>query len=440
MRLLGLDLGSSFLKAAVLDLETGEIGSLVRRPFPDPLPNRPAGWLEYDPTAIAGFCRELLEEAARTAGAVSGVLLTGQMAGVVLVDAQGNFVSPYYSWRDQRTVLTREPDGRSFHDARAADLSSQTFAEIGQELKPGSTLLLLSWLRAHNQLPSGEWFPVDLGDAIIANLCGAAPRFEITQAVGGYNLQLGSWHEELLRAWNIADLPRASLTPVESPAGEITLGSRRVPVYPCVGDHQCALFGAELQPGELSLNVSTGSQVSQLTTTVTLGPYQTRPYFGGQFLNTLTHLPAGRALAVWIKLLTELANEAGLTIPDPWGAAQRAAEVAPDTDLATQLTFFSGPLGEMGNLTHIREETLNVGTLFRASYRNMADNYAQCGERLCPQKNWTQLVFSGGLLQHNPLLQRFILERMPAPHRVCTQAEDTLWGLLMLARKISSTA
>lgn len=436
MRTLGIDLGSSFLKAAVLDLAAGTIEHIVRQPFPEPLPGRPPGWLDYDVATVVQRCRELCAELVSRAPDVAGILITSQMGGVVLVDPHGHSVSPYYSWRDQRTVLTQTPSGATFYDAALENMGPQVFTETGREVKPGSTLLLLSWLQAHGKLPPGNWTPTNLGDAVVAGLCGTSASMEVTQAMGAINLHTGDWHAELWDRWNLTGILPSPIVSYRAVQGTCRIGDIDLPVYPAVGDHQCALYGAELAPGELSLNVSTGSQVSQVTSTVQPGNYQTRPYFDGQWLNTITHLPAGRALAVWIKLLTELATSAGLEIPDPWGAAQRAAECAPDTDLSTQLTFFSGPLGDVGHLSQIREENLSVGTLFRASLRNMAQNYAACATRLCPAQDWTQLVFSGGLIQHNVLLQQFVREQIPGSHRVCTQAEDTLWGLLKLGRSL----
>ena len=86
-----------------------------------------------------------------------------------------------------------------------------------------------------------------------------------------------------------------------------------------MGDHQAALAGAFLGERELSLNISTGSQASLFTPTWQPGNYQTRPFFDGRFLNTITHIPAGRALNVLFKLLTELAEAQRLAcvIPGP---------------------------------------------------------------------------------------------------------------------------
>jgi hypothetical protein len=190
-----------------------------------------------------------------------------------------------------------------------------------------------------------------------------------------------------------------------------------------------------LQPGELSINVSTGSQVSQLTDRLTPGDYQTRPWFGGKFLNVITHIPAGRSLQVLMDLLTELPRAAGIDLADPWERVQSAAEAVADSGLAVDLAFFSGPMGNEGSVTHITTENLTAGRLFRAAFHNMARNYNICAARICPARDWTNVVFSGGLVQKNPLLREMILlELGTASHRIAAATEDTLTGLMVLGQ------
>lgn len=67
-----------------------------------------------------------------------------------------------------------------------------------------------------------------------------------------------------------------------------------------IADQQAALLGAGLEPGWVSVNLATGCQVSVLSDEFSTS-VQTRPYFGGRFLHTVTHLPAGRLLAAALR-------------------------------------------------------------------------------------------------------------------------------------------
>ena len=52
MRCLGLDIGSSSIKGAVLDLETSRVSNIVRESFPDPVAGMPSGFHEVSPEEI----------------------------------------------------------------------------------------------------------------------------------------------------------------------------------------------------------------------------------------------------------------------------------------------------------------------------------------------------------------------------------------------------
>jgi hypothetical protein len=208
------------------------------------------------------------------------------------------------------------------------------------------------------------------------------------------------------------------------------VATRKVPCFPSIGDQQCALLGAALAPGELSLNIATGSQVSLLRPALTFGDYQVRPFFDGGWLNTITHIPAGRALELLVALLCELAESQGVQAPDPWGAIARAVDATPETDLTIDLAFFASALGDRGAIGNIHERNLSAGHLFRAAFERMADTYATCARRLAPDGDWQQLVFSGGLAQNLTALRESIVRRFSARHRVCITPEDTLQGLL----------
>jgi hypothetical protein len=104
------------------------------------------------------------------------------------------------------------------------------------------------------------------------------------------------------------------------------------------------------------------------------------------------------------------------------------------------LNFFPGPDGSCGRIDKIRGENLRIGHLFRAAFRGMADNYYRCALRLCPEKNWNNLVLSGGLARKIQALREEIQKRFVTDYRLTPEAEDSLFGLLILASVFSGRA
>lgn len=431
MQVLAVDIGSSTIKGAVINALSGAVGQIARVAFPAPVSGLSSGHFEVEPAAIVAAVRLVIDELLANSPDAEAILFCGQMGGVILVDETRRPLTNYLSWRDQRT-LAAHPSGGSYLDAIHRRWTAGEFRELGSELKPGSATSLLFWLAENEQLPQSTT-PLTLGDFVVTQLAGAAPHSEPTQAIGTLNLLRADWHLAAFAKLGIGDLKWPALVECHLPVGSIRCGNREVPCHPVVGDQQAALRGVELADGELSLNISTGSQVSLLTRALALGDYQTRRYFGGHFLNTITHLPAGRSLNVLVDLLTELATAQGVRVTDPWEYIARAAGEASDSELAVDLAFFAGPLGERGRIDRITLENLTVGNLFRAAFRHMTENCWTCAQRLSPNRDWTRTVLSGGLTQKIPVLRQFLGKRF-GECREFAEGEDVLLGLAGLWR------
>ncbi len=431
---LGLDVGSSSVKGAVLDLPTGEVRSIVRQPFPPPLSGLPAGYFEVDPRqileAVNGVIANLLNEAPQA----EALFFSGQMGGVILVDQAGAALTNYLSWRDQRTLQPHSADGTTLDVLRAIWRSNE-LAAVGNELQPGSASSLLFWLAQDHQLPD-QALPATVADYVIGQLCQSPPQMDPTQAIGLLDLHSGTWHLPAFDALGLSKVRWPQLADYRTPMGYLPFNGRKIPCHASFGDQQCALKGVGLTREELSLNISTGSQVSQRTARFLPGPYQTRRFFDGDYLNTITHLPAGRSLNVLFDLLTELARAEGITLAKPWETIARSAAAADGGGLGMNLAFFSGPLGSAGCVEGITTENLTVGNVFHAAFRNMADNYLLCADRLSPNRAERSLAISGGLTRSIPILRQLIQDRFAVPLRESTEAEETLLGLLEIGRTV----
>jgi sugar (pentulose or hexulose) kinase len=331
---------------------------------------------------------------------------------------------------------------RSYFEELTRRLSAEERRLLGNESRPGLPLVFLYWFLKNQALPPEPFALATLPACVVSGLCRCSPKTDLTHAYacGALNVETQAWHCGVLEKLGLPKLTWPEIVPQGAVVGEFRSGGRRLPVHAPVGDYQCSQVGAFLQENELSLNISTGSAVVQLSPTLTFGDFQTRPYFDGQWLKTITHLPAGRALNALVKLLSELALAEGFKLADPWDYALREAERVRQTDLRVDPAFYFTALGDHGALANVREENLTVGHLFRAAFTGMADNYARCAARLAPARDWSRLVFSGGLALKVRLLRDLICERLGRRHRLAAAEEDTLLGLLVLAQAFSGRA
>lgn len=437
--ILGIDLGTTFLKGAVLDLDRPGLRQVRRLPFPAPLAGLPPMRCELDPAAVLAAARRLIAELLDDAPDATGLLLSSQMHCVVFLDAAGRPVSNVLTWKDQRGLEEHPRQPGRFLDVLRRSISDAELQATGRELRVGVPIVTLPWLQAHGALPEGSC-PTALPDFVLASLCATAPTTDPSNAAayGLYNLDAGDWHWPLIDRLGLSGLRWPPVRRFGAVVGTAAVNGRRLTCWTAIGDQQGALVGAGLEEGELSLNVSTGSQVSLLSGARPAGDFQVRPYPDDLWLSTIVQVPAGRALAALVGLLTEIGGARG----DPWDAIARAVADVPTTDLQVDLAFHGGAFGDSGAISHIGEHNLSVGHLFTAAFRNMAANYARCARTLAPAHDWQRLVFSGGLVHRFPTLREAILDALaPVPaYRLCATAEDTLLGLLTLAVAYSGRA
>ena len=96
--LVGLDVGTTGVKALAVGPD-GAVLARAERPYPLSMPH--PGWAEQDPEDW----RRAAEEALAALGVddIAGIGLTGQMHGLVALDAGERVVRPAMLWNDQRT-------------------------------------------------------------------------------------------------------------------------------------------------------------------------------------------------------------------------------------------------------------------------------------------------------------------------------------------------
>jgi sugar (pentulose or hexulose) kinase len=441
---IGIDLGTTFLKGAVIDLDEMRPGHIERIPFPPFIAGLPVSHREVDPDAIVNAVRDLVRRLLPHAPGCAGLVMCTQMHGLVLTDEQGAPLSNAITWQDQRTEEAHPSGGGSYYEVMSRLISPADRLELGNDLWASRPLSFLYWLNEHHALPEHKGVtPASLPDFVLANLCHTRPGVEPTNAAayGALNVRTGNWHHELIERLSLGYLQWPHIRQMGAVVGIYEVDGVKLSCYTPIGDHQCAVLGTLLHPDELSINVSTGSQVGMLSRQPeTSLDYQTRPYFEGSFLKAVIHIPAGRALNALIRLLSELAESQGMRIPDPWSYIAQVTSVLEKTDLHVDLSFFPSSCGAVGAITNAREDTLDVANIFMGAFQNMAENYMACARRIWPAEAWRQIVFSGGLVQKLDPLKRVILGQFDCPYRFPHTTEDTLMGLTILAQHFSGRA
>lgn len=106
---IGYDLGSSFIKASLVNAETGECVAQSKYPEEEmEMITHEAGWAEQDPNIwwnhICTLTQQLLASSKVDKTAIYGLGISYQMHGLVVVDSDGNALRPSIIWCDSRAV------------------------------------------------------------------------------------------------------------------------------------------------------------------------------------------------------------------------------------------------------------------------------------------------------------------------------------------------
>ena len=97
MKIIALDIGSSFLKSAVLDTEANTLGHKTRTPTPARLANEDAACFELDADLLYQGVIGLVDDQIEKEPEVKGILFSTQMHGFVLTRGE-TAITPYVSW------------------------------------------------------------------------------------------------------------------------------------------------------------------------------------------------------------------------------------------------------------------------------------------------------------------------------------------------------
>ena len=263
--LIGLDIGTTSAKTVLIDTR----GRVVFKTAPAYAFRTPKPlWAESDPAdwwaATVAALRELFAKSGVAPGEIAGIGLTGQMHGLVLLDAQGEVLRPCIMWNDQRTAKECATLTKKVGRAQVLHLT-------GNPVLPGFTAPKILWVAKNEPqvyrrvakvlLPkdyiryklSGEFF-TDVSDASGTSLLDVAKR---------------RWSDEMLRAckvprsWlaEVTESPVAS-TKVSAIAAKLTGLRAGTPIIAGAGDQAAGAVGCGIvKPGIVSCTLGTSGVV-----------------------------------------------------------------------------------------------------------------------------------------------------------------------------------
>ncbi|MEM6757914.1 MAG: xylulokinase [Pseudomonadota bacterium] len=213
MSYLGIDLGTSGLRALLVDDAGSPIGS-AERSYSVMHPN--PGWSEQDPsdwtTALEGAVAEIRRTYPDFAR-LKGIGVAGHMHGATLIDTDGTVLRPCILWNDTRAHA----------EAAGLDATANVRSLSGNIVFPGFTAPKLEWVRMHEPDIYANTAKVLLPAAYLNFYLTGEYVADCSDSAGTSWLDVGArkWSDELLQVGHMTSDQMPRLVEGCEAAGEL---------------------------------------------------------------------------------------------------------------------------------------------------------------------------------------------------------------------------
>ncbi len=439
---LGLDIGTSKVAALLSDLK-GQIVAVELSQHDTWVLSAIKGRREQDTEKLLDLTWELtgnLPEDARKK--VRSIGISGQMHGVLPVDARGQVLGPLVTWQDARCL---EKDGF------LTDINSRS----GARLSSGYGCATAVWLKTEGQMPDGCRSLSSPGALAAARLCGMQrPVVDATDAAswGAFNIEGGDWDLAALESLGLD----AALFPAVNRGGPIgtldktmasALGLQTgIPVCASIGDNQAALLATLENPvQDLALTVGTGAQLSSvvLNEECPVVPaearWECRPFMDGRKLMVAASLAGGSAWTWLAETVRSWLDGLNAQVPSREALFARLNHLGLiSTSSVDFAPHFSGERFDpnlRASIAGLDLTPMDLGAVARGLakgiIRNLKDMMPE--EALKSRKN---IIASGNAMRRNPLLVKAAEEVMGMQVTITGGREESALGAALHAARI----
>lgn len=292
--LIGLDLGSSSIRAVAFDLR-GKLVAFADRPSTSAVPDKSQpGHIVWPVSDLwRNVCAVLKEMLAGLSGGTRIEAICVACLGMdgVPVDQSGRALFDFISWQDSRCVEQYERWLETFG-------SERQFSLTGASPVAFSTLFRLQWMAEnHSDLLARAHKWMLMGDYINLQLCDVwATDYSMAACTLMFDPGSKSWHQDILKASGVrpallceAKASGAALGAVSGRAAQSTGLPEGTPVVLGGHDYLCGVLpvGGH-QPGKV-VNVAGTWDVIQAT----LAEFQVSPQAGGRNMTFEPHVAPG---------------------------------------------------------------------------------------------------------------------------------------------------
>ncbi|XP_069339560.1 sedoheptulokinase isoform X1 [Eulemur rufifrons] len=464
---LGIDLGTTSVKAALLGAASGDpsefvvLASCARAARAEVAAESSAAGpqgREQDVSRIVQALNECIAALPRQQlRNVGGIGVSGQMHGVMFwKTGQG------CEWTEGGAAPLFEPRAVShlvtWQDGRCSSgfLASLPQPESHLSVATGFGCATIFWLLKNRpEFLKSYDAAGTIHDYVVAMLCGLPrPLMSDQNAAswGYFNTQSQSWNSEILKG---SGFPVHLLPDIAEP-GSVAGGTSHVwleipkgtPVGVAMGDLQASVYSCMAQRTDAVLNISTSVQLAA-SMPVGFQPAQTPdpaapvtyfPYFDRTYLGVAASLNGGNVLATFVHMLAEWMADLGLEVEESTVYSRMIQAAVQQKD--TCLTITPTVLGErhlpdeLASVTRISSSDLSLGHVTRALCRGIVQNlHSMLPFQQLQEWGVERVMGSGSALSRNEVLKQEVQRAFPLPVAFGQDVDAAVGAALIMLQK-----
>lgn len=263
--LLGIDIGTSGTKTVLFDRGGNPISSSTAE---YPLYQPEIGWAEQDPLdwwkAVCITINQVIKDSNINPESISGIGLSGQMHGLVMLDGDGNVLRKSIIWCDQRTAKECVEITEKVGEKRLIDITANPALT-------GFTASKILWVRNNEPEIYEKCRKILLPKDYIRYMLTGEFATEVSDASGMQLLDIKNrcWSKEVLNALDIpieylGDVHESIVVSgkVHKKAAELTGLKENTPVVGGAGDQAAGAIGnGIIKSGQISSTIGTSGVV-----------------------------------------------------------------------------------------------------------------------------------------------------------------------------------
>ncbi len=432
---IGIDIGTTTVSAVVLDITERKTVEVYTIDNASDIASDFVWEKMQDASRISDRVFELLNSLLDRYPEVKTIGITGQMHGILYVDANGSAVSPLYTWQDGR-----------------AGLGSPSFCQIleersGYRLAPGYGLATHFANLMNGNVPNNAVKLCTIMDYIVMKLTDRkTPLMHSSDAasLGFYNIQTNAFDTDALI--------RAGIDPVVLPditAENMIAGTwNGIPVTVAIGDNQASFLGSVQDPEHEALaNFGTGSQISVMNhDTSGFQPdaaMEIRPFLKNSWLTSGSALCGGRAYALIERFFRQYMSASGAAETEQYEVMNALACKGIESKKYLHVrTTFCGTRNApdlFGSICDISEDLLTPEAFIAGTLWGMATELHDMFLNM-PHDHVNKLIVSGNAVRKNTALRQMLKEVFDMEVRMPAHKEEAAFGAAMFSAMASGCA